>query len=448
YFLSVIKTRLPRERRNSSTFAPIRVTTFMKSLTLMHRDVSLRTRYGLAMALFVIALLLRFLLIPVDGGFPFITLYPATVAALYFLGIGPGVLVAAFSALVGCYVFLPPHWAFSPRINDYYIVCIYLIGSILTAVALHRLQCYAQSLHRTLAQLQDSESRFRSFMDSSNFIAWMKSEDGHYVYRNKPHERRFNMAPGSGLHKTDFDLFPSALAATLRESDRKVLESGAHTVVEEIIEGIAGDTTHWLSTKFPYTDTGGNRYVGGLALDITERKAAEMKIESLAFYDPLTNLPNRRLLQDRLTQVLHANVRHRRLGALLFIDLDNFKTLNDTYGHILGDLLLHQVAQRLSGSIRKNGTLARLGGDEFVILLEDLRSDAAEAAAQARCVGEKVLSLLGQPYHLDDIAHRSTPSIGITLFGDVAESIDEPLRRADLAMYQAKAAGRNTVRFF
>lgn len=195
-------------------------------------------------------------------------------------------------------------------------------------------------------------------------------------------------------------------------------------------------------------DTGKTTHYVGTFTDISSRKTAEEKIKSLAFYDPLTYLPNRRLLMDRLEQALAGGARHQRKGALLFVDLDNFKTLNDTLGHDKGDILLQQVAKRLVTCTRDGDTVARLGGDEFVVMLEGLSEDAIEAATQAEAVGEKILDTLNQGYTLAGIEHRSTPSIGITLFGEHPETIDEPLKRADLAMYQAKAAGRNTLQFF
>jgi diguanylate cyclase (GGDEF)-like protein/PAS domain S-box-containing protein len=182
--------------------------------------------------------------------------------------------------------------------------------------------------------------------------------------------------------------------------------------------------------------------------DITQRKAAEEEIFQLAFYDQLTRLPNRRLLLDRLQQALASSTRSDCHGALLFIDLDNFKTLNDTLGHDTGDLLLKAVATRLTTCVREGDTVARLGGDEFVVMLEDLNASAEAAAAQAQIVGEKILTALNQIYRLADYEHHSTPSIGITLFADHHDTIDELLKRADLAMYQAKAVGRNTLRFF
>ncbi|MEO8385191.1 MAG: EAL domain-containing protein [Betaproteobacteria bacterium] len=182
--------------------------------------------------------------------------------------------------------------------------------------------------------------------------------------------------------------------------------------------------------------------------DITQRKAAAGEIAQLAFYDTLTSLPNRRLLSDRLHQSLAASNRTGQKGALLFIDLDNFKTLNDTLGHDQGDLLLRHVALRLITCIRETDTVGRFGGDEFLVILEGLSEDRLEAATQAEVVGDKILSLLKNPYDFDGREHYSTSSIGVALFAEKSDTVDDLLKRADLAMYQAKGAGRNTLRFF
>ena len=182
--------------------------------------------------------------------------------------------------------------------------------------------------------------------------------------------------------------------------------------------------------------------------DITERKKAEKKIEELAFFDALTKLPNRTLLLDRLKQAMSAGNRTHSYGAVLFIDLDHFKTLNDTLGHDQGDLLLRQVAQRLSACLREGDTVARLGGDEFVVVLECLSRDPREAATQTETLGEKILGALNQPYQLGALEHRSTASIGATLFLGQETTIDDLLKQADLAMYKSKEMGRNGLRFF
>lgn len=182
--------------------------------------------------------------------------------------------------------------------------------------------------------------------------------------------------------------------------------------------------------------------------DITKSKAAEEEIKYLAFNDSLTRLPNRRLLTDRLQQALASCTRNGKDGALLFIDLDNFKTLNDTLGHDIGDLLLQQVAQRLQSCVREGDTVARLGGDEFVVMLEDLSEHSLEAAAQTEVVGDKILATLNLPYQLAGYECHSTPSIGATLFNGKQNAIDELFKQADIAMYQAKKAGRNNLRFF
>ncbi|MDO8294293.1 MAG: EAL domain-containing protein [Gallionella sp.] len=204
----------------------------------------------------------------------------------------------------------------------------------------------------------------------------------------------------------------------------------------------------WLTiTAVVGTDGEITNYVCAFS-DITERKEAEEKICALAFYDPLTQLPNRRFLLDRLQQALALSTRNDRQGALLFIDLDNFKSINDTQGHAVGDLLLVEVAKRLQGCIREGDTTARLGGDEFVVLLEDLDEDEQVAAAQAETVGEKIREAIAQPYLINGQEHHSTASIGITLFHGPVRTMEEMLKRADVALYRAKADGRNTVSFF
>jgi diguanylate cyclase (GGDEF)-like protein/PAS domain S-box-containing protein len=204
----------------------------------------------------------------------------------------------------------------------------------------------------------------------------------------------------------------------------------------------------WLSISTVKDDAGWVTHYVAAFKDITTRKTAEHQIQHLAFIDPLTELPNRRLLMDRLHQALAAAAHHQCQGALLLVDLDDFKALNDTLGHDQGDFLLQDVARRLASCIRDGDTVARAGGDEFVVLLEGLSKHPREAATQAEAIGTKIIRMLNQPCQPGTAAHRSTASIGVTLFGDEHEKGVEYLKRAELAMYQAKAAGRNTLRFF
>ncbi len=182
--------------------------------------------------------------------------------------------------------------------------------------------------------------------------------------------------------------------------------------------------------------------------DITERLQSEQRINKLAFFDPLTDLPNRTLLIDRMGQALVSQDRIAKYGAVLMIDLDNFKTLNDTRGHALGDLLLQEVAQRMRLCLREGDTVARLGGDEFVVLLLGLSEEEADAASDVEVAAEKVLAAVAQPYMLGELRHYCTASIGISVFKGHQTSVDDLLKQADMAMYKSKDAGRNAIRFF
>jgi len=188
--------------------------------------------------------------------------------------------------------------------------------------------------------------------------------------------------------------------------------------------------------------------MAGTTADISARKANEEKINELAFFDPLTHLPNRRLLMDRLGKALPASARQDTFGAVLFLDLDNFKALNDTKGHDFGDLLLIEVARRLLSCVRVEDTVARLGGDEFVVMLGSLSADAQLAAAEAQAIGTKILETVAVDYALPQYRHYCSCSIGIALFKGTDVDSMEIIKRADIAMYQAKAAGRNTLRLF
>ncbi|MEN3367639.1 MAG: hypothetical protein V7606_4913 [Burkholderiales bacterium] len=306
---------------------------------------------------------------------------------------------------------------------------------------------------RAAAELEreEADERIRmqaSLIDKAQDAIMVCDIGGRIYFWNKGAERMFGWtaleAVGKskqGLIVEDAEGFKQGVIVTLEKGDwigelKKHRKDGSLLTVE----------THWTLVR---DESGKPEAILAIETDITERKTAEREIERLAFFDPLTGLPNRRLLMDRLRHALAAGSRSRHTGALLFIDLDNFKSLNDTLGHDMGDLLLKQVARRLESCVpRKSDTVARLGGDEFVVMLEDLSENAQDAATHAEIVGEKILAVFKHSFHLDGHEHHSTPSIGVTLFNRQTRDVDELLKRADLAMYQAKAAGRNTIRFF
>ncbi|NUN62933.1 MAG: diguanylate cyclase, partial [Burkholderiaceae bacterium] len=303
-------------------------------------------------------------------------------------------------------------------------------------------------------ELSQQKALLTSLIKAFPDMVFLKDAQGVYQACNPVFERFMGRSERDILGRTDAELMSPEAAEHFARNDQHAMQAWQPLVFEETL-AFAGDgyEGQFETIKTPIRDPQGRATgVLGVARDITDRKRAAQEIERLAFYDALTQLPNRRLLLDRLQRLVLSSQRTQMHGALLFIDLDNFKDLNDTLGHDLGhdmgDQLLTQVAARLSASVRECDTVARFGGDEFVVLLDGLDTQLPQARAQAEAVALKLLISLNQPFELAGQQHYSTPSIGLTLFGQERQSVDELLKRADLAMYEAKAAGRNTHRFF
>jgi diguanylate cyclase (GGDEF)-like protein/PAS domain S-box-containing protein len=301
--------------------------------------------------------------------------------------------------------------------------------------------------HRVTEQLRKSEAQYRLLFDSNPHPMWVYDRETlQFLAVNRSAVEHYGYSEPEFLAMTLLDIRPAEDAEALL---KEVKEIGLGSKGFSLWRHLKKDGTLIdVEISSDGIDFNGRPARLVLSNDITARKASEQEIKRLAFYDPLTQLPNRQLLTDRLQQALAGSVRSRNMGALLFIDLDNFKVLNDTLGHDMGDRLLQQVAMRLNSCVRGSDTVARLGGDEFVVMVEDLSDSAGEAATQARLVAEKILEAFTEPYALDLYEHFASPSIGVTLFSGRSSSVDELLKRADLAMYQAKASGRNTMRFF
>ncbi len=301
-----------------------------------------------------------------------------------------------------------------------------------------------------LARLQESETRFRSLTELSSDWYWEQDDQFRFVRIDGNLENANALPPQTYLGKTRWDSGAQGVSTASWAQHRATLSS--HKVFHdfEMQRERADGRLMWVSISgTPIFDANGT-FVGyrGTGRDITERRQAESDIERLAFFDVLTGLPNRRLLIDRLRHALEFSARNASHGALIFIDLDNFKSLNDTLGHHVGDELLQQVAQRLSKCVRSSDTVARLGGDEFVVMLEELGQHPTDAAMQTEIVGQKILTALNNEYSISGHRHHSSPSVGVTLFYQHLHAWGELLKRADLAMYQAKAAGGNTLRFY
>jgi diguanylate cyclase (GGDEF)-like protein/PAS domain S-box-containing protein len=296
--------------------------------------------------------------------------------------------------------------------------------------------------------LRKSEERYRTaFQMTLDAVNLNRLSDGMFVDCNRAFLSISGFTREEVIGRTSVEL---EIWADLRDR-QKLLErlktDGVCRNLEARFRKKNGEVI-WGLMSASLIELDGVRSILSITRDISEAKNAENEIKRLAFYDPLTGLPNRRMLLDRLRQTLRSGRRNGRKCALLFIDLDNFKTLNDTLGHHTGDLLLQEVARRLILCLRESDTAARIGGDEFVVIVDNLSPDTEEAAAQAKAIAEKILTETSEPYMLNHHGCPSTASIGITVFGEGKQSTSEILQQADIAMYQAKTAGRNTLRFF
>lgn len=312
----------------------------------------------------------------------------------------------------------------------------------------------AMTIQRKQAESASYESadQLRLIYDTANVAIFNLDTNGVITHANRYMAEMFACSLDALIGSEYVTRLPATERAAAKEKMLElVLTNGAGSIDLERRYLRHDGSEFWGHVRGRKKFDAEGKLMGQVAVivDITERKQAESQIQSLAYSDPLTGLPNRRLLTDRLEHAMAIAARHGHHDALLFIDLDDFKTLNDTLGHDKGDLLLKQIAQRLTSCVREGDLVARLGGDEFVVLLEDLDSDPKQAAEQAQVVAGKIQATLGHPYQLEGHGHHSSASVGVTLFGGAQrENIEEPMKRAELAMYQAKAAGRNTLRFF
>lgn len=316
------------------------------------------------------------------------------------------------------------------------------------------------ALRQAQATLRASERTYRTLFETVPQGIVYQDTAGHITAANPAALRILGLTLAQLQGRTSMDPQWKALredGSTLPgEEHPAMLALRTEQPVTGMVMGIAAPDRGlvWvLISATPLFTNGQLSEVYSIFEDITERRNLEMQVKQLAFFDPLTQLPNRRLLNDRLAQALLACRRNPCFGALLVIDLDNFKPLNDAHGHLAGDLLLVEVARRLLRHVREGDTVARFGGDEFVVILQELCTETQDSARQALAVGEKIRAVLAAPYWLQvgpgaqprAIEHHCTASIGIALFNHTTTNAAEVLRQADQAMYQAKHNGRNLL---
>ncbi|MFN3543566.1 MAG: EAL domain-containing protein [Thiobacillus sp.] len=303
--------------------------------------------------------------------------------------------------------------------------------------------------YRLRQALANSELHFRTLANSGQALIWTSGPDMECDYFNEPWlrftGRTLKQELGSGWTE---GVHPDDLSRCL-ETYRAAFARREPFSMEYRLRHASGEYRWILDQGSPRFDTQGN-FIGyvGHCMDVTDAKRAEAEIERLAYHDALTGLPNRLLLLDRLEQALAVARRSRRCGAVMFVDLDQFKRINDVHGHAVGDAVLREVARRLAFYLRREDTVARLGGDEFVILLPDLAAELGEAGTLAMSVAEKVRHAMETPVVVDDREFVSSASIGITLFPKNSETVDDLMREADTAMYRAKESGRNALAYF
>jgi diguanylate cyclase (GGDEF)-like protein/PAS domain S-box-containing protein len=442
--------------------------------------------YLLTVALMLLALFVRLAIAPIHAGLQYLTFFPAITLAAIFGGYRCGLLATLIGIILATWIFIPPNSSSVKEIFELsaWANLVFLFDGIVLSFSIEAMHQFRLKHEEEFDDLKKSEVRvtklnedlatqiaetrqaetalaaqeayFRMIAENVDDFIAVLDQDGQRLYNSPSYSKIF----GSVNDMKGTDSF-----AEIHPDDR---ERVRQIFMQTVQSGIG------LRTEYRFVlPNGGIRYMessGGLikspqgeasrvvvvSHDITERRAAESRINKLAFYDTLTNLPNRRLQRERQAHAMAASKRTGRYGAVMFLDLDNFKPLNDTYGHDAGDQLLVEVAHRLGGCVREVDTVARFGGDEFVILLSELSKDKVESTLEARIVAEKIRNSLAEPYVLKlksekeaefSVEYRCTSSIGVVLFIDHKASAEDILKWADMAMYQAKDAGRNQICF-
>lgn len=326
------------------------------------------------------------------------------------------------------------------------------LGGVVTALllALAFVALLKREVARRTAELRASEDKLSTILNSVDAFIFIKDTELRYLYANRQVCELFGKPLSEIVGQGDSAFFDQATARHLRVTDQRVFDRGERLVQEEVNRLPDGSQRTYLSVKLPLRRADNSIYaLCGISTDITEQRQFLQEIHQLAYHDPLTHLANRRQMIERLQQLRADPAAGLHQHALLLLNLDNFKGLNDTHGHNVGDLLLQQVAQRLSGCARANDLVARLGGDEFGLLMTSLNAQPGLAMRQIETAATQLVrAITDMPFQLDTLTHAASLSVGIALLNQQDHSVEAVLKQADIALAQAKAAGRGTVRFF
>lgn len=418
-------------------------------------------RYLITLCICFIALGLRLIIAPEDGGLQFVTFFPTVAITALLYGISSGLLSTVICAIMSAYFLFEPYESFVFSFNHKTILSLIVFGADGVFVSLsigmmHRYFIkYHQNLHELevtlgLSQANEAELNYQKYAIDQHAIVAITDVHGTITYANEQfcaisqYEKEELLGKNhrilnAGTHPKEFftDMYHTIANGSVWHGD--------------ICNRAKDGSLYWVATTIvPFLNKNGKpiKYVS-IRTDITERKRNQEIISQLAFYDPLTKLANRRLLNDRLEHSLLESKRTKEYGALMFLDLDKFKPLNDQHGHEAGDELLIEVGKRLKRSVREIDTVARFGGDEFVVLLNKLGKTEVDAKQRSLEIAEKIRCLLAKPYQLNignrTIEHKCTSSIGVVNFIGITKSQTEIFKQADAAMYKSKNNGRNVI---
>jgi diguanylate cyclase (GGDEF)-like protein/PAS domain S-box-containing protein len=334
-----------------------------------------------------------------------------------------------------------------PRIASYTLFLFVVLSSFGVAIFIYQREEARLALSASQQHVAREAARFQALLEQASDGIHILDAQGRVIEASNSFCRMLGYTRKElmGLHPSDWDIGQST---SEEEASIRLEFEHPGTIRFETQHRRKDGTVFDVEVSSCRIGASDHPLLFNSSRDITERKNAEKQINQLAFFDQLTGLPNRTLLLDRIKTAMAAGLRSSKQGALLFIDLDDFKTLNDTLGHSMGDLLLKQVAERLTQCVRTGDTVARLGGDEFLVMTPSIGATVGMAAIETEALAERVVAVLNEPYMLESITYRCTPSVGVTIFGGMNASPGDLMKQADLAMYKAKAAGRNTIRFF